>query len=649
MGATIAAMAVFASGWATPPEHILPGFKLATPPVIDGVVDTDKEWAGVPSGSGFVDQMTGQKAPVDMRFWIAYDEKYIYFAAKMQDPDPKGIKANNYRQNVDMTGDDDIALDVDPYGSFTDFNAFWMNPKGATTVFITGGRAPKNEWVGEFVAKGRITKDGWEVEARIPWALMSLPAAGVRTLRINVVRIYARTSRWLTWCYTGGGDVEQVGRWTGVLLPPAPPRLLHLLPYGYLGLGDNGSAIVDGGLDLKTGLTDRLELVGTYRPDFRNIEENILSLDFTHYQRFAAESRPFFLEGGNDIDPMGTGLFLSQRIPDFDAGLKLYGKMNDKTTVGLLDADTFGQSNAFAGSAQYAPDHFSQFSFTSTSYDAAGEHNAAGALGYMRQIGPFNLSSTAAGSSDTAAGDGSDFSASLYYSRAAWSASGNYQQVSSSFSPALGYVPYVDVKQENVYLGYDCPLQHGPLREVAATVDGFNYDYLAGSPFFRSVGASAGVAWRNGAALQFIGDEDCFEGIPEHTYSLYFGKDPNDPNRNWSVGTTWGDQLGEYYFIESVGTAYRPIQHLQLGLTYQYKDLDGIFDQAILTATYDIGRHDTVSARLVEQDGNWNAFFAYNRTGNRGPEYYLIVGDPNAVSFHPSLIFKMVVPFELKL
>jgi hypothetical protein len=46
--------------------------------------------------------------------------------------------------------------------------------------------------------------------------------------------------------------------------------------------------------------------------------------------------------------------------------------------------------------------------------------------------------------------------------------------------------------------------------------------------------------------------------------------------------------------------------------------------------------------------GGTNWYLSFRQSGNRGAEYYLILGDPNAVSFRTSLILKAVFPFSLK-
>src|SRR3989442_7844492 len=287
------ALASAARGQRSAPQ--IPGRSLAHPPVIDGVVD-DAEWKDTASFEGLWDADTNQVVPEGGRFWLAYDPHYVYFAARLTDPHPESIHATEYATNVDLSGDDSVRLSLDLSGSLSDFNDFEINPRGATNVRLAGGRAAKREWSGEFVARARVTAQGWEAEARIPWQIMNLPGPGRREIRFNVSRFVPRTQRRSVFGYTGGGRLVDTPRWADVALPaPSHVRTLHLLPYTFGGVDPAAGGIARSSLDLKAPLAENVQLVGTGKPDFRNIENQIPSLDVSPLERLAREPRPFFL------------------------------------------------------------------------------------------------------------------------------------------------------------------------------------------------------------------------------------------------------------------------------------------------------------------------------------------------------------------
>jgi hypothetical protein len=69
----------------------------------------------------------------------------------------------------------------------------------------------------------------------------------------------------------------------------------------------------------------------------------------------------------------------------------------------------------------------------------------------------------------------------------------------------------------------------------------------------------------------------------------------------------------------------------------------------ILGANYDLGRDMSISGRMVRNGRDTNAYLAFRKSGNRGAEYFVIFGDPNARKFETALVIKAVFPFELKL
>ncbi len=157
----LGALGVLALGEA---QHApVPAYPFPSTPTIDGNIGDD-EWKDVPKFDGLIDASTGGPAPETGQFWLAYDKDFVYFAARLPDSQPGSIAATERRTNVSLDGDDYVRLYLDLSGSLADFNAFTINPLGATDIRLAGGRAAKREWSGEFLAKARITETGWEAE-----------------------------------------------------------------------------------------------------------------------------------------------------------------------------------------------------------------------------------------------------------------------------------------------------------------------------------------------------------------------------------------------------------------------------------------------------------------------------------------------------
>src|SRR3954451_11053003 len=126
---------------------------------------------------------------------------------------------------------------------------------------------------------------------------------------------------------------------------------------------------MEGGVDLKYGLTSSLTLTGTVNPDFGQVEVDPAVVNLSQFETFYPEKRPFFTEGlnifnfGDSPAPshfnffFPPSLFYSRRIGRSPQGFvnadfidaptettilgaaKLTGKLG-KWTVGVLDALT---------------------------------------------------------------------------------------------------------------------------------------------------------------------------------------------------------------------------------------------------------------------------------------------------------------------
>jgi len=625
----------------------VPGYVMQTPPKIDGVIDPE-EWKDVPQFEGLVDASNGGKVPYQGTFWLAYDTKYIYFAAKLPDDDPKKIKMTEYRTNVSLAGNDDVAFIIDPFGTLADFNVFQINPRGATNARIIGGRAAKREWVGEIEAKCRITPEGWESEVRIPWTIMKLPPQGVHDLRFNVYRYNPRYGRDTSWRLIDNGHVQDTPVWTNVTVPPGAPKVLQILPYGYLGTAPDGT-VANGGLDLKTGITDDLDFAGTINPDFRNIENQVLSIDHSYFERLAGESRPFFLEGGNYFHTSNDApIFTSQRISAFDAGEKLYGKLNAKTDIAILNTSDFSHQNNFVLNAFNQVSAHKSFRIALSDMNRPDLKNTAYHGEYRTDSGPWTFYYQHAGTSDTIDGKGVRHNPGINYSNGNYGGYFEYSSVTSHFDPRLGFAPQTGFHGFNGDMNVGHNLIHGPIQAENYNVFWRGWDKQDSSDkYLHEITFSSEHSLRNGTDISLNYDQFEFAGFKDHVYTLGVLRPWNDNYRRWSINQSQGVVEGTDYKSTGLNFLYRPIEMMQINASYQTVRHNGTDRQAIISANYDLGSDRSISGRAVMSGDDWNAYVAYRRSGNTGMEYFLILGDPNSRKFKKSLILKLTYPLSI--
>ena len=618
--------------------------RMDTPPTIDGTINDD-EWKSVPFLEGLHDSTTGSAYADGGRFWIGYDKQYVYFAARLQESEPDKIHATEYRTNVPLTGDDFVELDLDLSGSTATFNTFQINPQGATNIRISGGRASKREWLGEFLAKAHKTPNGWECEARIPWRAMDIPRGGRRDVRFNILRFVAKNQRSLAYTFVPTTQVGLTPTWSDVELPkPEVDHSIRLLPYTYAGYDPKTKGIFNSGLDLKTAITDQINMVGSINPDFRNIANSVLSLDFSRFERIANETRPFFQEGSQYAN---SQLFIPQRISSFDAGINTYGRFNDKTSFSVISTARFGKESDSAFTITQDPNPNTSLRVTATDQELPGQSNQAYLVRYSQNYGDYNVFLRNMGSRDTQFGFGQQNDALVQYTKNGLSIGSGYTTADAGFTPRLGFVQEVDLKGPFIFTDWARSFDKGSISDYDINYTITALDHMNGGFYRREAAYGGSFTLRNGLNFLYSADIANFEGSMDNLFTYQATFPRGNPYNQVSVRYDQGLQAG-FPYKSVTGTAqWRPSKGLQFSLREQHVDYQGAADQTVFTTAYDLGNDRSVAGRMVRQNDKVNAYLAYQRTGNQGIEYFLILGDPNAQVYRNALALKAVVPFSI--
>lgn len=645
-----APLPVFAT--ANPPE--IRSVRLTTPPVLDGKIE-DAEWAGVPvfAGPGY-DEDTGAVGPENSEFRIAYDSKYIYYAARLTDSQPNKIRATEFRTNVNLGGDDFCGMYIDPFGTFTDINNIDINPQGATNLRVNGGRAAKREWLGAVEARSRRTPTGWETEARIPWSVLRLPSAGKRDLRVNFYRVLSRTRRGYIHENIANGQIANTPIWKDVEVPESRhDKAVKLLPYAYGGYEDGKGVLANSGLDVKYGLTDDIDLIGSINPDFRNIENQVLSVDFSYFERLAGETRPFFLEGSDYFrTSQDAPLFAPQRISTFDGGIKAYGKIGNRTQIATLHANDLGIEDDTVAAIRQNLGPRTNLNIAGTRLARPGLENSASFIGAYHGIGAWETFFQHQSTRDTLDGQGRRVNTGLTYQQKGWFGLGEWVEVTPNFNPRLGFAPRRDMRGFNGNFGYQRVQPKGQIQQWEANINGSDLRTFDGGNFSRGGGGFGSVTMRSGVDLDFGFNVERIFGNDDRLFFFDFDRANGDPYRNFGFGVESGRIAGKDYLSLRPRVSYRPLPRLQLSGSYQSVRHFDTSDQTMLTANYDLNLSDSVSGRFIQQDKRTSWYLAFRRAGNKGAEYYVILGEPRVDlnrSFQASLIVKAVFPFDWRL
>jgi hypothetical protein len=634
----------------SPTPETVQAVKMASPPKIDGVINPE-EWAGVtPISRSLIIGGTSQDSGEKGKVWVAYDDTYVYIAARIYLQNPKSISADEFRDNVDLDGNDAFMIGLDTFGLHNDQNFIAFNANGATALEIAGGRAAKLEWSGRVEAAAHPTPQGWEGEVRVPWALLPMPPSGRRDMKFDFDWYVSSTGRGVT-THTNAGDKTKVHTLAGVEVPEIRQgRSVLFLPYAYLGYNDETKEhIANAGLDFKSAVTPDMNLVGTINPDFRNIEGDVLDLDFSNFERLGNETRPFFQEGSEYyFFGMGRRIFASQRIPEFDMGANVYGNLGGNQRLGVMSTIDFENQGTFAGSYTLNPDQYWEFTTAFASLHREDEDNFAGRLNVSRQIGNWLGFVDGAFTDDEASGTGSATSAGAFYNVPGWEAGLSYVDVTEDFFPRIGFAAETDFRGTSANLERSYEYTSGSLQGLDVGMEGFDYSRRDGSHYREGFGVGVDTAWSSQLSLDFGFEYEHFEDRHDHVYEMSFDYPRNNPYRMFGAGVTVGRiEDASYRSIEG-GFLYRPVKRLQLSLRAQSVQHTEDEDQIVFSFNFLMNKYESIGGRVVYNEHEWNWYASYRMGGNLGAEYFLIVGDPNASSFQKTLVFKVTVPFTLR-
>jgi hypothetical protein len=384
------ACAPLASGANWPERPFLHAVRATSPVVIDGDL-SDAAWQAAPAFTDFTqhDPDDGKPSTLPTSVKILYDDKAVYFGAKMVDDHPPTALLS--RRDVLVNGDF-LSINIDSQHDRLSGNAFTVTPageQGDTVLYNDIGEDPS--WDGVWESAVKTVPDGWIAEVRIPFSQLRFPDRDKQVWGINITRRIFRLQETVRIVNTPKGGVGFVSHFADLagIEEIHRGKPLELVPYA-VGRSDVQSRFdrtdpflqsskekIDGGLDLKYALTSTLTLTGTVNPDFGQVEVDPAVVNLTQFETFYPEKRPFFTEGfqifsfGDSPAPEHWNFtsiptfFYSRRIGRAPQGTvnadfvdepttttilgaaKVTGKVG-KWTVGVLDALTDNETARFA-------------------------------------------------------------------------------------------------------------------------------------------------------------------------------------------------------------------------------------------------------------------------------------------------------------
>lgn len=289
--------------------------------VLDGKLD-ERAWQGQ-AISGFTqsDPDDGKPATEKTEVWLAYDDEALYVAARMYDSEPAKIISLLARRDNFVEADYFIFC-IDPYNDKRSGFKFAINPSGSLADWsLYNDEWDDLSWDGHWQGRARCDDRGWTAEMKIPFDQLRFnkQAGGEYIWGVNFRRYIKRKNEIVSFSWKSKTESGFVSRFASLegIKDIEPKKLVEFTPYGVSKANflrpDEGNPFrsgeeytINGGLDLKLGLSNSLTLDLSLNPDFGQVEVDPAVINLSAAESYYSEKRPLFLEGAH-IFQFGVG------------------------------------------------------------------------------------------------------------------------------------------------------------------------------------------------------------------------------------------------------------------------------------------------------------------------------------------------------
>ena len=462
------------------PTQTIRAVRTDRPPTIDAVLD-EPFWQRIEPVTDFRQRVPVDGAPASERteLRVAFDDNNLYFAIVLHDSDPGGIRRSILHREGRIDQDDNIRIGLDTYNDKRNAYIFEINPFGTQgDALITDESMTLSDWnwEGVYESEGRVTEDGWVVEAAIPFTTIRFADTDSPEMGILMERTIRRKNEMVYFPHIGQEfrqgltQVSQYATLTG-LEGLRRGRYMEAKPFAIAGrsaagrrgdLDSETETLNEIGLDFKYSITSNLTLDATVNPDFAQVEADNVQINLTRFSLFFPEKREFFLERAGLFDfgdAEETVVFFSRRIGignDIAGGARLTGQAGPLSigALSLWTEDARGAGGAVLSGGlnsvlRLRTDPFPRTTVGGifTSMDTGDGTNRVTGGDFQVRFGgsSFVQGWVARSSGDARASTAASVEADLRTSLL--SAGAGFTRIPADFDPALGFVRRRDMQR----------------------------------------------------------------------------------------------------------------------------------------------------------------------------------------------------------
>ena len=237
----------------------VPAARIPRAPKLDGSL-RDACWREAQWQSGFRQHTDPEEPAVhDTRFAFAVDDRFLYVAAEMTEPQPQKLVAQAKEHDAKVYRDDCLQVFIDPDRSDGEYFVFSFNSFGT----IRDNKGLQAAWSSDARAAAQVSGGAWSVEAAIPLGDLELTLqASQKPWGVNVSRVRrAGGMQELSTFVPIRGTFHQPKRFTPLVVPKEvlTPYIWHISP------PDERHVMLEGGQPVLRADVEVQNLTGRFR------------------------------------------------------------------------------------------------------------------------------------------------------------------------------------------------------------------------------------------------------------------------------------------------------------------------------------------------------------------------------------------------
>ncbi len=303
--------------------------RVTTPIKLDGLIN-EVAWKDAPAALGYTEfrptPFRAEDPANRTKVYMLYNDEGIYLGGYCYERTKDSISTE--LSGRDGFGNNDfIGFIFDTYNDKINGFEYFITPLGeqmdSKMSPNQNGNSEDFSWNAVWKSSAVIHNDGWSFEIFLPFSAIRFSKKNVQDWGLNITRRRQKTGQQVAWNPVDpnvNGFLTQEGTWTG-LENIKPPLRLQFSPYfstyanhypSNTSGQSNWTSSVNGGMDVKYGISQAITLDMTLIPDFGQVKSDNTVLNLTPFEVKYNENRSFFTEG-TELFNKGN-LFYSRRV-----------------------------------------------------------------------------------------------------------------------------------------------------------------------------------------------------------------------------------------------------------------------------------------------------------------------------------------------